>query len=96
MRSNERLAVMGDVPFADNVQEMACQVVHYPKHSEVVTELAPEPRDVVWSKISMSSREAQIRDVVVIGFMTVLLLTWISEFTLSLVGLCMTLALYSL
>lgn len=59
---------------------MACQVVHYPEHSQVVTELAPEPRDVVWSKISMSSREGQIRDVVIIGFMTILLLTWIGRF----------------
>ncbi|KAK4686588.1 calcium permeable stress-gated cation channel, partial [Tremellales sp. Uapishka_1] len=58
--------------------QTACQVVHYPHHSEVITEPAPEPRDVVWSKISMSIREAQFRDIVVMGVMVVLLLSWIA------------------
>ncbi|KAK8846853.1 hypothetical protein IAR55_005941 [Kwoniella newhampshirensis] len=57
--------------------QMACQVVHYPHHSEVITEPAPEPRDVVWSKVSMPAREGQIRNFLVIVVMGVLLATWI-------------------
>ncbi|WVQ97942.1 hypothetical protein IAU59_005061 [Kwoniella sp. CBS 9459] len=56
--------------------QTACQVVHYPHHSEAITELAPEPRDVVWSKVSMSNREAQIRDFVVMGVTGMLFLFW--------------------
>ncbi|WVW78588.1 hypothetical protein I302_100544 [Kwoniella bestiolae CBS 10118] len=56
--------------------QTACQVLHYPHHSEVVTELAPEPRDVVWSKVSMTHREAQIRDFFVMGTTGVFFLFW--------------------
>ncbi|WVR04534.1 hypothetical protein IAU60_001541 [Kwoniella sp. DSM 27419] len=56
--------------------QTACQVLHYPYHSSVVTELAPEPRDVVWSKVSMSNREAQIRDILVMGVTGLLFLFW--------------------
>ncbi|OCF40913.1 membrane protein [Kwoniella heveanensis CBS 569] len=56
--------------------QTACQVVHYPHHSEATTELAPEPRDVVWSKVSMSNREAQVRDFIVMGVTGVLFLFW--------------------
>nr|XP_019005258.1 uncharacterized protein I203_02105 [Kwoniella mangroviensis CBS 8507]OCF68719.1 membrane protein [Kwoniella mangroviensis CBS 8507] len=56
--------------------QTACQVLHYPHHSEVVTELAPEPRDVVWSKVSMPNREAQIRDFFVMGTTGVFFLFW--------------------
>ena len=58
---------------------MACQVTHYPQHSEVVTEPAPEPRDVVWSNVSMSQRKVHIRQFVVLGLMVLLLLTWIGK-----------------
>jgi hypothetical protein len=58
-------------------QQTACQVVHYPHHSEVLTEPAPEPRDVVWSKVSMSVRERRVRDILAIGVMIVLILSWI-------------------
>ncbi|WVQ84128.1 hypothetical protein IAT38_006275 [Cryptococcus sp. DSM 104549] len=57
--------------------QTACQVAHNPHHSQVVTELAPEPRDVVWSKVSMSAREGMIRDLAIMGVMGVLLLFWI-------------------
>ncbi|WWC59373.1 uncharacterized protein I303_101925 [Kwoniella dejecticola CBS 10117] len=56
--------------------QTACQVLHYPHHSSVVTELAPEPRDVVWSKVSMTNREAQIRDFFVMGTTGVFFLFW--------------------
>ncbi|WWD22163.1 hypothetical protein CI109_106652 [Kwoniella shandongensis] len=57
--------------------QMACQVVHFPHHSEVITEPAPEPRDVNWSKVSMPSRELQIRGFLAMAFMGLLLATWI-------------------
>lgn len=59
--------------------QAASQVCHFPEHSRVVTNLAPEPRDVIWNKISITAREARVRDFVVMGFMVVLLTGWISE-----------------
>ncbi|EIW68814.1 hypothetical protein TREMEDRAFT_31663, partial [Tremella mesenterica DSM 1558] len=56
--------------------QTACQVVHYPHHTQVVTEPAPEPRDVVWSKVSMPTTEHHIRDVVIMALVTLLLLLW--------------------
>lgn len=55
---------------------MACQVVHYPHHSQLVTQQAPEPRDVVWSKVHMSLREKTIRNFVVGGLFALLALFW--------------------
>ncbi|WRT64883.1 uncharacterized protein IL334_001819 [Kwoniella shivajii] len=56
--------------------QTACQVVHYPYHSAVTTELAPEPRDVVWSKVSMTDREAKIRDFFIMGITGLFFLFW--------------------
>lgn len=53
--------------------------MHYPHHSQVITEPAPEPRDVVWKHVAMSPREFTIRNFVVMGVMILLLLTWIGE-----------------
>ena len=50
--------------------------MHYPHHSEVLTEPAPEPRDVVWSTVSMPQRERIVRHIAVMGVMTILLLAW--------------------
>lgn len=61
---------------------MACQVVHYPHHSQVITQLAPEPRDVVWSKVSMSMREKTIRNFVVGGLFMLLALFWTGAYSL--------------
>jgi hypothetical protein len=63
------------------IQQTSCQVVHYPHHSQVITEPAPEPRDVVWKHVAMSPREFTIRNFVVMGVMILLLLTWIGEST---------------
>jgi hypothetical protein len=60
---------------AKSTQE-ACQVVHYKEHTQVITTLAPEPRDVIWSLISMSRRERQIRDVIITVLMGILLVSW--------------------
>lgn len=57
-------------------QQMACQVVHYPHHSQLEAEPAPEPRDVVWNKIAITPRERLVRSLVVMGAMTFLLLFW--------------------
>ncbi|ORY27742.1 hypothetical protein BCR39DRAFT_536914 [Naematelia encephala] len=61
--------------------QAACQVVHYPHHSEVVTQLAPEPRDVVWSHVGNSKRESQIRTFIIRALMVLLLLFWILPVT---------------
>lgn len=58
---------------------MACQVVHYPSHSQVVTQPAPEPRDIVWSSVSMTQRESKIRHLLGIGVMIVLVFFWIRK-----------------
>lgn len=61
---------------------MACQVVHYPHHSQMAAEPAPEPRDVVWNKIAITPRERMIRSLIVMSAMTFLLLFWAGEFRL--------------
>jgi hypothetical protein len=58
---------------------MACQVVHYPHHSQVITQPAPEPRDVVWSKVAIPLREKHIRNFVVAGLFVLLALFWTGE-----------------
>ena len=78
LHCNEQSLIEG-TSGADGSQQTACQVVHYPQHSKVITEPAPEPRDVVWSKIAMPQREKTLRDVVIMGIMVVLLLSWIRE-----------------
>ncbi len=54
--------------------QCAAQVVHYREHSQLVTNLAPEPRDIIWNRVNMSRRSAGIRDVVIMAIMTVVLL----------------------
>lgn len=58
---------------------MACQVLHYPQHSQLITQLAPEPRDVVWSKVSMTLREKYIRNFIIGGLFALLALFWTGE-----------------
>lgn len=60
---------------------MACQVLHYPYHSQLITQPAPEPRDLVWSQIGISNREGYIRVAVVMLAMVILLLFWIRTYT---------------
>lgn len=59
---------------------MACQVLHYPYHSQLITQPAPEPRDLVWSQIGISNREGYIRVAVVMLAMVILLLFWIRAY----------------
>lgn len=60
---------------AKSAQE-AAQVVHFNEHSQMVTTLAPEPRDVLWSTVAMPSRERHIRSAAVMVIMVLLLLFW--------------------
>ncbi|GMK59469.1 hypothetical protein CspeluHIS016_0800750 [Cutaneotrichosporon spelunceum] len=54
--------------------QCAAQVVTYREHSQMITNLAPEPRDIIWKHVNMSRRSAWIRDVVIMGIMIVVLL----------------------
>lgn len=60
---------------AKSAQE-AAQVVHFNRHSQMVTHLAPEPRDILWRTVAMPSRERHIRSAVVMVIMVLLLLFW--------------------
>ncbi|KAG8881367.1 hypothetical protein FRB97_009632 [Tulasnella sp. 331] len=57
--------------------QIACQVVHAPYHSQCITVLAPEPRDIIWSNMTHSSRNLRTRELIVAGIMILLLLFWI-------------------
>ncbi|KAG8994392.1 hypothetical protein FRB94_009930 [Tulasnella sp. JGI-2019a] len=57
--------------------QIACQVVHAPYHSQCITVLAPEPRDIVWSNMAHSPRHLRVREIIVMGIMILLLLFWI-------------------
>lgn len=52
-------------------------MLHFPHHSQVVTKLAPEPRDVLWSNIDLSQRSSKIRHFVVLLLVAFVLLFWI-------------------
>lgn len=54
--------------------QAASQVVHYREHSKVITQQAPEPRDVIWNRISMNRPEAVARDFIVMGVMVFVML----------------------
>ncbi|BEI86180.1 hypothetical protein CcaverHIS002_0604670 [Cutaneotrichosporon cavernicola] len=60
----------------DDVKDTQCaaQVVTYREHSQIVTNLAPEPRDIIWKHVNMTRRSASIRDIVIMGIMTMVLL----------------------
>lgn len=70
------LSSLNQIANADQYQQMACQVLHYPQHSQLLTQLAPEPRDVVWSKVHMTQREKHIRNFIIGGLFALLALFW--------------------
>lgn len=70
----------GFVTFEDAKDaQAASQVVHYREHSKVVTQQAPEPRDVIWNRVSMPRQEAVARDFIVMGLMIVVMLFFTCE-----------------
>lgn len=59
---------------------MAAQVVHFPKHSQCKTSLAPDPEDIVWDNMGMSTRERWVRQILAQLVMIGGLLFWGSEY----------------
>lgn len=59
--------------------QCAAQVVHYREHSQLITDLAPEPRDIIWNRVNMSRRSGDVRDIVVMAAMAVVLLVFTCE-----------------
>lgn len=59
--------------------QCAAQVVHYREHSQAITTLAPEPRDVIWKQVNMSSRASYFRDIIVMSAMVFVLLVFTCE-----------------
>ncbi|KAM0790961.1 hypothetical protein ACM66B_004266 [Microbotryomycetes sp. NB124-2] len=57
--------------------QIAAQTVHYPHASVFMTELAPEPRDINWSNLSLSRSARFIRKVLVTITLLVLLSVWL-------------------
>ncbi|KAG8924084.1 hypothetical protein FRC02_010664 [Tulasnella sp. 418] len=57
--------------------QIASQVVHAPYHSQCITCPAPEPRDIVWSNMTHIPSAVRTRELVVLGFMILLLLFWL-------------------
>lgn len=51
--------------------------MHAAKYSECLTQLAPEPRDIVWSNMSRSLATSRTREYLVLGIMVLLLLFWV-------------------
>ncbi|GAA5868559.1 hypothetical protein JCM3774_005428 [Rhodotorula dairenensis] len=56
--------------------QVAAQTVHYPSPNEFHTELAPEPRDIHWFNLNLSSTSVFIRHVLVGLTLLLLLSVW--------------------
>ncbi|CCA67384.1 hypothetical protein PIIN_01215 [Serendipita indica DSM 11827] len=56
--------------------QIASQVVHAPHQAQSKTVLAPEPRDVVWSNMTFSPRNRQVRELIVMAIMVLLFFFW--------------------
>ena len=61
--------------------QIAAQVAHAPYHSQCITDLAPEPRDVVWANMALSPSSRRLRDYVILVIMAALLGAWIFPVT---------------
>ncbi|CAB4377235.1 unnamed protein product [Rhizophagus irregularis] len=67
----------GFVTFKDITSaQLAAQVLLHPEPFQCSTELAPEPRDVFWQKLSIRKRELIIRDVLVNCLVTIIVFSW--------------------
>ncbi|TIC63896.1 DUF221-domain-containing protein [Wallemia mellicola] len=56
--------------------QIASQSSHYPEPGQLVTKPAPEPRDVVWKNVALSTKALLSKKLFVYGTVTTLLLTW--------------------
>ncbi|KAI0029909.1 hypothetical protein K488DRAFT_55341 [Vararia minispora EC-137] len=61
--------------------QTAAQTVHMPSPFQLVTTLAPEPRDVVWSNMTHSTKVDWMRELLVLGLLTLLFFFWIIPIT---------------
>ncbi|PWN88656.1 DUF221-domain-containing protein [Acaromyces ingoldii] len=60
---------VGFVTFVDAMSaQVAAQTVHYPLPLYCETNLAPEPRDIIWSNVSLTPNERRVRQVLVSSF----------------------------
>ncbi|GAA6030870.1 hypothetical protein JCM8097_008916 [Rhodosporidiobolus ruineniae] len=56
--------------------QIAAQTVHYPSPTEFYTELAPEPRDLHWFNLNLSSSSVFVRKVLVLVTLLGILSVW--------------------
>lgn len=56
--------------------QIAAQVAHYPQPNAMFTALAPDPRDIHWHNMLLSSTEVQTRRLLVLGAVVALLFFW--------------------
>lgn len=56
-------------------------MAHAPGPSQIMTYLAPEPRDIVWSNMVSSNGSLQTRNVIVLAAMGLLLFFWFFPIT---------------
>ncbi|CAD6980520.1 unnamed protein product [Tilletia controversa] len=77
-----RAGAVGFVTFVKaSSAQIAAQVQHYPLPAQCRTLLAPEPRDIIWSNISLSPHERRLRQLLVSAFVFGLLLFYIPPLT---------------
>lgn len=61
--------------------QIAVQVTHASSPSQLTSRLAPEPRDIVWSNMSLSTVNLRVRDLFVLSVMGVLFFFWVFPIT---------------
>jgi hypothetical protein len=62
-------------------QQIAAQTVHYPIPGYCKTSLAPEPRDIIWSNVSLAPLERRLRQLLVSAFTFTLFVFYIPPLT---------------
>lgn len=56
--------------------QIAAQVTHYPQPNSMITDLAPDPRDIHWHNMLLSPSSVMARQILVYGALVLLLLFW--------------------
>lgn len=65
------------VTFADLADaQIAAQVAHYPQPNAMITSLAPDPRDIHWHNMLLTSTSTQLRRLVIFAATVALLFFW--------------------
>ncbi|PWN31193.1 DUF221-domain-containing protein, partial [Meira miltonrushii] len=82
---NSKGSKPSSVGFATFVDAMSARVVaqsvHYPIPGYCKTSLAPEPRDIIWSNVSVPSNERRVRQLLVSAFTIALFVFYIPPLT---------------